>query len=378
MGKDVFISYPSARNEIATATCAALEKNGITCWMAPRDILPGMTYADALIQAIDSSKVVVLVYSSETNASPHILREVERAVHNNIPIIPVRVDNSDPSNAMLYYISTPHWLDAFVPPFEQHLDRLVKTVKQHLENLSEKSAQTSVTHQPIPPISGKENIKAPSPVLTSKNTMLIPLAIAIIVIIGVIVVVIFPHLYPSSLSASNGTSGIAQSIPQSANTTTSGGSVSSSQSSNSSNVNANSVAPSSTMTSSASTSLTGSLPAKVTYVGVSPIGTGNVCGTTATQLISKGQMCLLGTVESNSAQSLVIKVMIYNVEDCSSNTNPLAQDQFTITSAGTSGQSFSHALNIDTTTLPYSKQLCLKAGILGSKGSGSETTFQIS
>jgi hypothetical protein len=382
MGTDVFISYPSARNEIATAMCAALEKNGITCWIAPRDILPGITYADALIQAIDSSKVMVLVYSSETNKSPHILREVERAVHNNIPIIPVRVDNSDPSNAMQYYISTPHWLDAFVPPFEQHLDRLVKAIKQHLENLSGKTAQTSVTNQPIPHISGKEHIKSPSHVLTSKNNMykIIPIAIAIIVIIGVITVVIFPNLHPSSLSVPNGTVEIAQPMLQSANTTASGGSVSSSRSSNSSNVNTNSLASSSTMTSSDSTSLTGGQPARVTYVGISPIGTGNVCGTTAIKLISKGnQMCLIGTMESVSEQNVIIKVMIYNAEDCSSNgINPLAHDQFTITATGTSGQSFSHVLNIDTTTLPYSKLLCLKAGILGYKGVGSLTMFQIS
>ena len=375
MGKDVFISYPSARNEIATAMCAALEENGITCWIAPRDILPGITYADALIQAIDSSKVMVLVYSSETNTSPHILREVERAVHNNIPIIPVRVDNSDPSNAMMYYISTPHWLDAFVPPFEQHLDRLVKTIKQHLENLSGKTAQTSVTNQPIPHISGKENIKSPTHVLTSKNTMykIIPLAIAIIVIIGVIAVVVFPHLYPSS--SGNGTGGLTQ---QSGVDNTSSRSVSNSQSSNSSYVNTNSLASSSTMTSSDSTSLTGGLPARVTNVGVSPLGPGNVCGKTATQSISKGsQMCVIGTMESVSAQSMTIKVTINNAGDCSSTSiNPLAQDQFTIT--GTSGQSFSHVLNIDTTTLPYSKPLCLKAGIFGFKGSGSATLFQIS
>ena len=377
MGTDVFISYPSARNEIATAMCDALEKNGITCWIAPRDILPGITYADALIQAIDSSKVMVLVYSSETNTSPHILREVERAVHNNIPIIPVRVDNSDPSNAMQYYISTPHWLDAFVPPFEQHLNRLVKAIKQHLENLSGKTAHTSVINQPIPHISGKENIKSPSHVLTSKNNMykIIPLAIAIVVIIGVIALVIFPHLYPSS--PSNGTGGPTQ---QSGVDNTSSKSVSNSQSSNSSNVNTNSLALSSTTTSSSSTSLTGGLPVRVTNVGVSPLGTGNVCGTNATQLISKGsQMCAIGTLDSASPQIVMINVMIYNAGDCSSNgKNPLAQEQFSITAAGTSGQSFSHVLTIDTTTLPYSKLLCLKTGILGSQGSGTATIFQIS
>jgi len=203
---------------------------------------------------------------------------------------------------------------------------------------------------------------------------IIPLAIAII-IIGIIAVVIFPNLHPSS--SSNGTGGLTQ---QSGVDDTSTRSVSNSQSSNSSYVNTNSLASSSTMTSSDSTSLTGNLPARVTNVGISPLGPGNVCGKTATQSISKGsQMCVIGTMESVSAQSMIIKVTINNAGDCSSTgINPLAQDQFTITDSGTSGQSFSHVLNIDTTTLPYSKPLCLKAGILGSKGSGSATLFQIS
>ena len=379
MGKDVFISYSSADKPVAADICTALESAGNSCWIAPRDILPGTTYADALIQAIDASRIMVLVYSSTANTSPHILREVERAVHNNIPIIPFRLDNSDPSNAMMYYISTPHWLDASEPPLEKHLDLLVKTVHEHLENLSGKTAHTSVTNQPIPHISGKENIKSPSHVLTSKNNIykIIPLAIAIIVTIGVVTVVIFPNLHPSSLSVPNGTVGIVQPMPQSPNTPASGGSVSSSQSSNSSNGNTNSPASSSTMTSSASASLTTDLPARVTNVGVSPVGPDNVCGTTATQTISKGsRMCVIGIMESVNAQSMIIKVFINNAGDCSTGINPLAQEQFTIT--GTSGQSFSHELTIDTTTLPYSKPLCLKAGIFGSKGSGSATAFQIS
>jgi len=371
MGTDVFISYPSAKTEIATAICTALEKNEISCWMAPRDILPGITYADALIQAIDSSKIMVLVCCSESNASPHILREVERGVHDKIPIIPVRVDNSDPSNAMLYYISTPHWLNAFEPPFEQHLDRLVKTVRQHLENLSGKPPQPAVTGPPAAPVTVKEHAGSPH-VRIAKNTIIL-FVIAIIVIMGVIAVVILPGLHPSS--SGNGNNGAAQ---QYGADNPSGLQASGSETSGSM-INASSPASPATP-SSGSASLTGGLPARISYVGVSPLGSGNACGTTATQLISKGsRMCLLGTLDSTSAQSRTIRVMISTLEDCSSTSiPPLAQDTFTIPDAGTSGQSFSHVLNIDTSTLPYAKQLCLKAGIMGSRGSGSPTLFQIS
>jgi hypothetical protein len=377
MGKDVFISYSSADKQVAADICTALESAGNSCWIAPRDILPGVTYADALIQAIDACRVMVIVYSSTANTSPHILREVERAVHNNIPIIPFRLDNSNPSNAMMYYISTPHWLDASAPPLEKHLALLVKTVHEHLENLSGKAARTSVTGQPVPPVSGNETIRSPSQVPSSKinRYTIILLAIAILVITGAVIVVIFPDLHISSSSVPNGTAGTPQPMPQSANTPASGGPVFSSPSSNSSGGPPNSPQSPSPMASSDSASLTTGLPARVTAIGVSPAGPGNVCGTTATQTISKGsRMCVIGIVESVNAQNM-IKVFIDNAGDCSTGINPLAQEQFTIT--GTSGQAFSHVLDVDTTTLPYAKPLCLKAGIFGSKGSGSATVFQI-
>lgn len=39
---DVFISYASSDKPVADAVCAALEQRGIRCWIAPRDILPGL------------------------------------------------------------------------------------------------------------------------------------------------------------------------------------------------------------------------------------------------------------------------------------------------------------------------------------------------
>ncbi len=49
MALDVFISYAIADKLTADAACAALEAEGIRCWIAPRDVLPGMDYAEAII-----------------------------------------------------------------------------------------------------------------------------------------------------------------------------------------------------------------------------------------------------------------------------------------------------------------------------------------
>jgi hypothetical protein len=72
---------------------------------------------------------MVLAFSGHANTSPQIRREVERAVNKGIPIIPLRIEDVQPSRALEYFISTPHWLDAFTPPLERHLNRLAQAIQ---------------------------------------------------------------------------------------------------------------------------------------------------------------------------------------------------------------------------------------------------------
>src|SRR5689334_24590926 len=128
MAHDVFISYCTEDKPIADAVCATLEAQGTRCWIAPRDILPGVDWGEAIVDAINESKAMLLVFSSKANASQQIKREVERAVHRGIPLIPLRLDDALPSKSLEYFISTPHWLDALTPPLESHLHRVAEAV----------------------------------------------------------------------------------------------------------------------------------------------------------------------------------------------------------------------------------------------------------
>jgi hypothetical protein len=75
----------------------------------------------------------VLVFSSNANASPQIKREVERAINRGIPVVPFRIENVVPTKSLEYFLSTPHWLDAFSPPLEQHLNYLATVVSSILQ-----------------------------------------------------------------------------------------------------------------------------------------------------------------------------------------------------------------------------------------------------
>lgn len=133
---DVFVSYSVEDKPIADALVATLEANRIRCWIAPRDVLPGLSWAAAIVDAINQSRLMVLVYSSRSNQSKQVTREVERAVNKGIPILPFRIEDVPLSKDMEYFISTSHWLDALTPPLERHLQHLAETVVLLLSRIS--------------------------------------------------------------------------------------------------------------------------------------------------------------------------------------------------------------------------------------------------
>jgi len=129
MAHDAFISYSHVDKVTADAACATLEKAGIRCWIAPRDITPGAEWGAAIVNAIDNCRVIVLIFSASANSSRQIRREVERAINAGVVVVPVRIEDVVPTESLAYFMSTVHWLDALTPPLEQHLQRLAESIK---------------------------------------------------------------------------------------------------------------------------------------------------------------------------------------------------------------------------------------------------------
>jgi hypothetical protein len=129
MAHDVFVSHSHKDKPVADAVVAGLEGRGIRCWMAPRDITPGKTWGEAINSAIEGSRFMVIILSSHSNRSNQVVREVERAVANDVIIIPFRIENIDPTGAMAYFLSSEHWLDAITPPLKNHIEKLANTIE---------------------------------------------------------------------------------------------------------------------------------------------------------------------------------------------------------------------------------------------------------
>jgi hypothetical protein len=135
----VFISYSSKEKNIADAVCHKLEEKGVKCWMAPRDIRPGSSYAKDIILGIEHSEIFLLIFSDKSQKSIWVKKEVERALSKGLTIIPFRIEEILPNEEMEFYISNAHWLDAYNPPVENHIEFLVEKIKELLPVGNEKN-----------------------------------------------------------------------------------------------------------------------------------------------------------------------------------------------------------------------------------------------
>jgi TIR domain len=129
---DVFVSYSQSDRECAFDIVSWLEAREISVWIAPRDVSPTADWAEDVIDAISSSRIMVLVFSASTNESVQVRREVERAVHKGLVVLPFRVEDVLPIKSLEYFLSSQHWLDAFPPPREPHYERLCSFLKTAL------------------------------------------------------------------------------------------------------------------------------------------------------------------------------------------------------------------------------------------------------
>src|ERR1700689_3745809 len=130
----VSISYASQDVAVAEALCAALERAGVSCWIAPRDVNAGALYADAIVRAISGAKALVLVLSASAVASSHVGKEVERASSKKRPIIALRIDAAPLSPALEYFLGESHWVDARAGGMDAALAKPIAAIREPERN----------------------------------------------------------------------------------------------------------------------------------------------------------------------------------------------------------------------------------------------------
>lgn len=98
--------------------CALLEAQGVTCWIAPRDVAAGTRWDEAIVDAINEAGAFLLILTSTSNNSPFVANEVNHAFAAKKPIVTFRAEDVTPSKSLSFYLARHHWTDGFTGRIE--------------------------------------------------------------------------------------------------------------------------------------------------------------------------------------------------------------------------------------------------------------------
>ncbi|MFI4994331.1 MAG: SUMF1/EgtB/PvdO family nonheme iron enzyme [Hyphomicrobiales bacterium] len=150
----LFVSHVSEDRAAAKEIVDELERRGVRCWIAPRDVRPGRPYDDEIANAIEASRAMLLIFSEHCNASDYIRREVTVAGESHKVVIPFRIENAQPKHGLRVRLSDLHWLDGFASR-EKAIDELVKTFPAEKVDTVPEAASEQVLQERVSPVVAK-------------------------------------------------------------------------------------------------------------------------------------------------------------------------------------------------------------------------------
>ncbi|MFL6725670.1 MAG: TIR domain-containing protein [Sphingomicrobium sp.] len=141
--RPVFVSYATADRKQALAVCKAIERRGIKCWISSRDVAPGGNYQEEIVRAMRDARAMVLVFSDAANNSDEIKKELSLASRHRVPVMALRIEDVEPSDAFAYELSTRQWIDAF-----EGWDRSIDSLARRIAELQATEAGASSSPRP--------------------------------------------------------------------------------------------------------------------------------------------------------------------------------------------------------------------------------------
>lgn len=130
--KEVFISYSTLDLTAAETVRDVLEQNGLSCWMAPRDIPGGSNYTKEIPIAIRNCTVFVLVLSQNAQSSHWVLKELDSAVNGGKVILPFMLENCDLNDEFNFLLTGAQRYAAYQRKAEA-LETLVRRIRGILD-----------------------------------------------------------------------------------------------------------------------------------------------------------------------------------------------------------------------------------------------------
>jgi hypothetical protein len=111
--KNVFVSFSKQDQAAALEILGRIEAADLKCWISCRDVPRGSDYQDAIVDALDQSGAMVFVFSKAANNSEEIKRELALASARKLFVLPVRIEDAEPTKGFKYQLATRQYIDLF-------------------------------------------------------------------------------------------------------------------------------------------------------------------------------------------------------------------------------------------------------------------------
>ena len=205
--KEVFISYSTKDYASAETVRDVLETNGLSCWMAPRDIPGGSNYTKEIPIAIRGCSVFVLILSANAQSSHWVLKELDSAVNAGKVILPFMLEDCILNDEFNFLLTGAQRYAAYQKKAEA-LETLIRRVRGILNAPDEpvqisSQSKAAVTHAPISgaacPSCGGTDLKAQSYRIKRHGAELVSMFLlvpAFAFVLGLITLLVFSLALP--------------------------------------------------------------------------------------------------------------------------------------------------------------------------------------
>ena len=136
MGKEtnIFCSYSRRDSPFAERIVKFVSSRGYPVWMDQSGIDGASIWTESIVEAIDESSAVILLVSSHSVNSPHVLKEISLAMEKNKVVFPLIIEKTDLPRTFQYLLAGIQHIEMNETSFAhgEVKEKLIKSFEAHL------------------------------------------------------------------------------------------------------------------------------------------------------------------------------------------------------------------------------------------------------
>ena len=129
----VFVSYSRDNIEIAQLFCEQMDNMGISYWIDVNGKYSGNNFKEVLVDAIDSSHVILFLSSQESNRSPFVIKEISLSVADGKTILPIKLDDAPYAKSIRFDLSDIDWIEFSKNKSEEAMEQFRYCLQLYLQ-----------------------------------------------------------------------------------------------------------------------------------------------------------------------------------------------------------------------------------------------------